>query len=366
MFANATFKVGISQRVVATLVACAVVLMSVGIYNTAQAASLTFISDTLSDSAPGVTSAHTIAFTLAAASTGLGNGDTTTITFEAGSFAIGSLASGDVSVTVNGSPDPFTGFATTTNTISFTNVAATAGQEVVVAIADTNITNPTAGSYDINISTGTGGDTGKTMVAIVATVLVEAIVDTTFTFTVSGVATSTVVNGETTTGSTTATSINYSTLTADIDEVLGQRLNVSTNAIHGFVVTVESDSDLESANGAVIDNFDEGSDESDPIPWADLTPNISQPNTWGHWGITTDDGDLNSLGSYYTGEFDNGDYIAVSSTTPREVFHHNGPADGATLNMGSTSVAYRVSITPLQEAADDYQTVLTYIATPTF
>jgi hypothetical protein len=31
-----------------------------------------------------------------------------------------------------------------------------------------------------------------------------------------------------------------------------------------------------------------------------------------------------------------------------------------------TEVGYKIEITPLQEAADDYTTTLTYIATPTF
>jgi hypothetical protein len=80
MFAKAT-NVGFAQRVVATLVASAVVLASYGVYTTAQAANLTFISDTLSDSDLSVTSAHTIEFTIPASNgTGL-SGDEITITF---------------------------------------------------------------------------------------------------------------------------------------------------------------------------------------------------------------------------------------------------------------------------------------------
>jgi hypothetical protein len=367
MFANATQKVGISQRVVATLVACALVLMSIGFYTTAQAASLTYISDTLGDSAPGVTSAHTISYTLAATSGGLANGNTSTITFEPGSFAIGSLASGEITVRVNGVIDPHAGFATTTNTISFNQVAASAGQEIEVAITTGNITNPAIGSYDVNVSTGGGGDTGKTMVAIVNTVLVTAKVDTTFTFTVTGIATSSTVNGNTTTGSTTPTAINYGYLVANTPEVLAQRLNVSTNAQHGFVVTVESDGNLRSANGADIDNFDDASDVAIPgTAWNAPTPNISNENTWGHWGVTTSDANIGTVDGYYSGvNFGSNEFVAAS-TSPRAVFAHTGPADGTTNYMGSSTVAYKVAITALQEAADDYQTTLTYIATPTF
>jgi hypothetical protein len=52
---------------------------------------------------------------------------------------------------------------------------------------------------------------------------------------------------------------------------------------------------------------------------------------------------------------------------------HNDPSDGTTGttdatgdDVGETFVGYQIEITPLQEAADDYQTILTYIATPTF
>ena len=67
MFAKTT-NVGFAQRVVATLVASAVVMASYGAYNIAQAANLTNVSDTLSDSDLSVTSAHTVEFTIPAAS----------------------------------------------------------------------------------------------------------------------------------------------------------------------------------------------------------------------------------------------------------------------------------------------------------
>jgi hypothetical protein len=36
------------------------------------------------------------------------------------------------------------------------------------------------------------------------------------------------------------------------------------------------------------------------------------------------------------------------------------------MGVGSTTVAYKVEITSLQEAAKDYTATLTYIATPVF
>ncbi len=357
MFANPT-HVGISQRVVATLVACAVVLSSIGVYTTVQAANLTEVSDTLSDSAPSVTSAHTIAFTIPAGSS-LGNGDTTSITFDAAFTGVNNVASGDVVVTVNGTPDAVGTFTPGAQSFSFDGIVAAAGDDVVVAIADSNITNPGAiDSYEIVVATD-AGDSGRTRVAIVDTVLVTAIVNTTFDFTITGLATSTAVNGTSTTGSTTPTAIPFGVLTANQIESLGQRLNVTTNARNGFVVTVESDGYLQSSNGAIIDNFDDGSDVAVPgTAWNAPSNNIADEETWGHWGLTSNDADL-------AAPFAANEFIAAS-TTPRTVFTHDGPADGTTQNLGEAEVLYQVQITPLQEAADDYSTVLTYIATPTF
>ena len=356
MFANATFKGDISQRVVATLVACAVVLMSIGFYTTAQAANLVAVSDTLSDSAPSVQSAHRIAFELPVGSS-LISSDSITIDFP--SFTtVNNVVLGDVTATVNGGAVTEANFSQTGTSFTFDGITAASGDDIVVAVAAGNITNPAAiQSYEITVTTE-DGDVGKTRVAIVNTVLVEAIVNTTFTFTITGTATSTAVNGVTTTGSTSPTSINFGTLVADDDEILAQRLNVTTNANNGFVVTVEQDGNLESANGAVIDSFTNGTNVNTPTAWAVPSDNIALENTWGHWGLTSTD-DLNA------NEFGTNGYVAAS-TTPRQIFAHNGPADGTTTDVGSSTVAYRIEITPLQEAADDYNTTLTYIATPTF
>ncbi len=365
MFANPT-KVGISQRVVATLVACAVVLWTLGVHATAQAADLVSVSDTLSDSDLSATAAHTISFTIPTGST-LANTDTVSITFPGAFTNTSSVVGGDLTVTVDGGADTATNFAESSGTISFDGIDATAGQVVVVAIADGKITNPaSAGSYELTVDTG-NGDSGKTRVAIVDNVLVTAVVNTTFDFTIDGVATSTGINGTSTTGSSTPTALDFGVLTAGEIKALGQQLNVRTNARNGFVVTVESDGDLQSSNGAVIDNFADGSDVSAPgTAWAAPTNDVNDETTWGHWGLTTNDSDLGSLGGFYSStDFSSGDFIAAS-TTAREVFHHDGPADNSTQDIGLASVLYQVEITGLQEAADDYNTTLTYIATPTF
>jgi hypothetical protein len=73
----------------------------------------------------------------------------------------------------------------------------------------------------------------------------------------------------------------------------------------------------------------------------------TSPNLWG----------VNA--AWYTGDFIN---------TPVEVFYHNTPVEYSQggMGVGSTTVAYKVEISNLQEAAKDYQATLTYIATPVF
>lgn len=373
MFVNAT-QVSITQRVVATLVACALMLWSIGVYSTAQAANLTLISDTLSDSDLSVTSAHTIKFTIPAASSFAAAADMT-ITFPTtpgtGFTGVATTLIADITATIAGVSVVVDNFGSTGQiiTLSF-DAIANAGEEIIVVIADGKITNSdTAGSYEIAVVTPS--DTGKTRVALIDNVVVSAIVDTAFDFTITGLATSTIVNGTSTTGSTTSTQIPFGTLVAGETKTLAQRLNVTTNASNGFVVTVEQDSNLLSSTGADIDGFINGAWTDTPTDWDANFPSNSllSEDTWGHWGLTSTDGDLQGAGAAFTGT---NQYIAAS-TTPRVIMAHNDPSDGTTHtataagdDVGETVIGYQIQITPLQEAADDYQTTLTYIATPTF
>lgn len=358
MFVIPTQHVGFTHRVVAMLVACATVLWSIGAYSVAQAANLTDVSNTLGDSGPSVTSSHDIRFTIPTGSS-LGTGQLVEITFPAGFTGVNSLVTGNITVTVDGTPDAHSNFTAVGQVISFDGVAATAGQDVRVQVAGGVVTNP-AGiqSYEFLIETPT--DSGRTRVAIVNYVEVTAVVDTIFDFVVAGTATSTSVNGTSTTGATTATTIPFGTLAPGGIYTLAQELTVETNARNGFVVTVEQDGNLQSSTGADIDGFIDGAYTNTPSAWAAPTNSLLNENTWGHWGLTSDDADHGSA------EFSGGDKWVAASTTPRAIFSHDRPADGTTQNAGSATVGYQVQITPLQEAGDDYNTTLMYIATPTF
>jgi hypothetical protein len=357
--------VGFTHRVVAMLVACAVLLWSVGAYTTAQAANLIEVKNTLTDSGPSALSGHSFSFEIPTGSTVLAVTDYT-ITFPAGFTGVNTVVAGNLTVRLNaGAPIVIGNFSAVGQVLTFDNVAAVAGDIVTVVLAPGVVTNP-AGiqSYEftINIANATT-DMGQTRVAIVNYVVVTAAVNTTFDFVVSGLATSTTINATSTTGSTTATLIPFGVLTPNQVYTMGQQLNVTTNAANGFVVTVEQDGNLQSSTGADIDGFSNGTYVNTPAAWSVPSNSLLLENTWGHWGLTSNDSNLNG-NEFNVGT--GGDRWVAASTTPRQVFSHTGPADGTSQDYGLAQVAYRVQISPLQEAGDDYTTTLMYIATPTF
>ncbi|MCA9365722.1 hypothetical protein KC723_02410, partial [Candidatus Kaiserbacteria bacterium] len=245
-----------------------------------------------------------------------------------------------------------------TTTIKIGNNATFSGDS---GDANAQMTNPAVGSYQIPITIG-GADSGETRVAIINTVTVSASVDTTFDFTVRGVAPGTDVNGTTTTGSSSPLAIDFGLLEAGVASTAAQNLDVVTNATNGFVVTVQVDHQLLSSTGADIDGFRNGGYDSTPQPWEAPNGTIGNENNYGHWGVTSEDA---SVGAGLADSFGT-ELYASASTTPLEVFRHNGPADGTTVDVGTTQVGYTVQITTLQEAGDDYNATLTYVATPIF
>jgi hypothetical protein len=348
-------------------------------FTTAEAANLTYVKDTLSDSAPSSASDHEIQFL---SPTGVGNSETITVTFPSSFTGTSSIVVGDIDFEINGIDETLVagapgagqwGFTWSGDTMTLT----AAGDESLAALATATIKigenadgpgvnqigNP-AGitSYEITITAGPS-DTGQTRVAIVNNVLVTANVDTTLTFTVNGTTTGVTVNGSPTTTATTTTSntLPFETLVNNVSKTLGQDLTVATNARNGYVVTVEQDTNLQSTTGADIDGFIDGAYTNSPSPWVAPSNNIANENTWGHWGLTTTDTTLLGAGP----DFAANEWVSPS-TTPRAIMAHSGPADGTTQDIGRATVGYQAQITALQEAGDDYSTTLTYIATPTF
>lgn len=364
----------------AAVVSLAIILWSLGVpsFRFAEAANVTTFSDTLSDTAPSVVANHTIEFITPSGVAAL---EDIVITFPAASFDLSTIGEEDIDLLEDGAAESIGGawtVATTSNTITISSagvasIAPGATTTILIGlhalndgVPNSQITNPAAGSYEIDVAAGSS-DTGSTRVAIIDNVTVTASVDTLFTFTVSGVQGGQTVNtADTTGGTTTATTIPFGELEADTASTAAQDLTVVTNASNGFVVTVQTDQQLTSSNGADIDGFRDGGYDSTPVAWQAPGGTLGQENEYGHWGITSDDPTLTAGLSNPFNAGSGGDRFASASTTPVEVFRHNGPTDGTITGQGTTRVGYKVEVSALQEAADDYTATLTYVATPVF
>ncbi len=384
-------RIGLAlQSKVSFLLIISILLWSMGVpalLNHAKAAQLTSVSDTLSTSNLTTNAKHSIAFVATnAIMTGqtikVGLDPATNNFVEAFSAATSSdiylgtsTATGYAVVTSCTSGNQATAVGNYNNgsdeNLTFTicgaspNIIATGTPVQIIVGSTTRLwTNPSvAGSYRITLG-GTNPNIGETRVAILPTVVVTASVNTSFTFTVSGLATSSSVGAITTTASSTATSLPFSTLASSTGAVIiGQTLQASTNARNGFSVTVQEDQPPTSSTGATIDLFANGATTSTPIACVAPSAQLDVPSTYGHFGVTSDDTDENSTGA---NEFGNATLWAGNIDQPRVLFSHSGPADGATQNKGLVHVAYKIQVSDLQEAGADYTNTLTYVATPTF
>ena len=359
--------IAVAAGLVVSLVAWSTMLRFVA---TAHAANLTSVSDTLSESRPGFASNHTIVFTN---STGTPAAGVISYTFDpntslfggigtvgladvtsTGMTVVGTCSAGANNVTLATSTTALTFTVCTGNTVS-------AGA-ITLKVLNTKITNPTStGSYVIRIADGS--NSADTRVAIVSGVNVTAAVATTFTFSVAGVATSTtLLNGATTTGNSASSSLNFGTIAPNSHAELAQQLYVTTNAANGFAVTVHEDQDMTSQTGNTIHLFDDANATSTPSTWVAPGAIINKPTTYGHFGVTSDD----SSGTVQFGTSTPLYAGSINPTSTLTVFSWTGPADGVTQNVGTAKVSYRIEVSPLQPAANDYTNNLIYVATPVF
>jgi hypothetical protein len=340
----------------------------------AHAAALTGASDTLGDSRPGFTSTHNIVFYNPSSTAALGvisyTFDPTTSAF--GSFA--SLTTANVTSTgMNIVASCGAGTSTVTMVASATGLTFTVCASNSIPVGTTTlkilspgVTNPTStGSYIVRIVAGTNA--ADTRIAVVNGVNVTAAIATTFTFTVSPLATSTtLLNNATTTGNDSSTTLPFGTITPNSHNELGQQLNVTTNASNGFAVTIHEDQDMTSNKGNSIHLFSNANATSTPSPWTAPTNIINNPLTYGHFGITSDDTSSTAVGAPFFGSSTPLYAGSFNPTSTLTVFGWTGPADGTTQNVGAAKVAMRIEISPLQAAANDYVNNLIYVATPIF
>ncbi len=367
------------QKPVVAIVVVATLLWSLGLpfslFPTARAANLGILRDVITDSGPGVLTNHAISFQ---ATTTVTAGQTIVVQFDpiGDDFDISTLVAADATstsfsiVSVCGAGgDEVTAVVDSGAPLEQVTLTVCAGDTVPtgvhnISFVNSHVENPAGeGSYVIRVLWGTA-DSGDTRVAVINHVTLTASVDTTLTFTITGVATSSTVNGDATStaAATTATLMPFGTLASGTlnAKTLAQDLSVTTNARNGFVVTVIQNQNLLSSTGADIDLFQNGNANVVPTAWTSPAATLGTENTYGHYGITSEDADLNG------DEFGVALYAGNFGTTTRQVFSHNGPADGSTPNIGLTRVGVKVQVSALQEAGNDYTNQLIYVCTPTF
>ncbi len=318
-----------------------------------EAASLEVARDTISDSDLGATDViHTIFASTTQAIPASGYFE---IVFDA---SITGISSANLTCPSSGTA----GGAGNTLTCTYDGGLAEGPYTIVL----TDAINPNAvGSYLVHIYTRTSGaveiEHSSVRIAIVNDVTVTATVEATLTFFVGGLATGAEVNGQLTTGSSTFQSLAFGTLPVGSSRTMGQQLRVTTNAYYGYTVTVFQDHNLLANNGADIDSFVDGTAASISAQnWVAPTGTLGDENTYGHFGVASNDASLSS-GDVFGAD----QWMGFDNTDPIQVMYHNGPADGSTDDIGSSTVAYRIQINALQEAGD-YSNTLTYICTPTY
>ena len=379
-----SFKKLSQAKQIAVVLVASTLTWAIGVpvfFSTASAAQMSQVSMTASSSVPSVLGNFILRFTSTSTAASL---STVTVQFSVGNSAgasneydLSNLVVGDMSATGMVIVSSCTA---TASELLFGSVSNSAGNRTVnftvcsgdtvaagaksISFTNNHIQNPsTVQSYKVTVG-GNFGDTGTAMTAIVNQVTVTASVDTTLTFTVTGVASGQSVNNESISTTSSATAIGFGTLASGTPVIAAQDLTVSTNAQNGFIVTVHEDQNLLSANGADIDLFSDGSAVFTPTAWATPTAALGVENSYGHFGLTSNDTDLNA------NEFFSGSVIkwtgAFGPTTTRAIFSHTGPADGVTQNIGRARVGYKILVSSLQEAATDYTNRLIYVCTPTF
>lgn len=351
-----------------------------------------------------VTARHTISFQLVQT---VPIGGTIVVTFpgsanntaspSASTFAFNNLAAANV--TFSGSGCATGALTISSPTISCTTTAAyTAGTTVTITVGSSTpalinptvsssgvcITSPTytctADTWKVQIDTTDGTDpldTGSTRIATIDSVQVQATVEPTITFTISGIPNGTNINSNGTWGvsscgsystnsgiDATATSVNLGILANGYVSFAAQQLSVSTNAATGYAITATSSGQLKNpATGAIILDANGGTGltaDNTPAPAAIAagTPAFGIHPCGARSNIGSDIWVNN--GTATTSRFLNPWNTGTNSYVAQLASYTGGAvtADKTNVVYGSTVAA----TTP----AGIYQTTLTYVATATF
>lgn len=377
-------RCALRHRYVSTSLIFACILWATGlpVLTRALALQISDFSDTLSTSKPGVGANHTILFTTPSGVPA--DGSTIDVDLPVG-FDVSLITEDDVDIADDGvelTTGAVCGAVQASVSVSLQTVsiavcsggggAIAPGSVVRIKIGDHAVesgigaeqivNSPALGYHEIGVG-GTMEDAGYTGVVIMESVTASGEVETYFGFSVGGVVFGESVNGDLTltTGTTTATSVPFGLVNYGNEYVLAQDLFVTTNSGGGFTVTVEASGDLASTIGSTIDPFADGGADAVPAPWAAPSAIVGNADTYGHWGITTEDTSLSDGDPFDTARYA-GNFIG----TPREIMYATSSADGTTAHIGATRVGYKLETSAMQEASREYRTDVRYVATPIF
>ncbi len=374
----------------------ALIILLVGMYVTipvGEAVDLTKERDTLSDSRPSVISSHTVIFK---ATTAVPLSGHVIIDLPA-TFTTPAMDFSDVAIYWDSS-DPPTTACTMAASCSATDCCVTVTEAedkiditlksgagivlddyVKVVIGDgaaagwEDITNPTAGSYDVDIITQNASaveiDTGKAMVYVIAGVTVSATVSESLTFARVGLVGGSCTGDTGTIDATIDTSgdadtVPFGTLGTNFT-VACQQLTVTTNAANGYVVTEQEDDQLKFDSTELADTICDANAcpiaSSNAAAWTDT----STVSGFGHGCEKSSGNDVVCVAAY----------DVWSSNKYYRQFASIADADSAQTLMSYTSGAqtvsdvaiihYKIKASSFQ-AAGTYQNAIVYIATPTY
>lgn len=341
-------------------------------------ADLSNVKDTVSDSRPSVDANHTIVFKLSAANP-IEENDTITITFAANfDLATNGVAFGDMDLSGSSSGDQaLAAVASSTGwgadvagqVVTFTAPTAVdtylgASETITVEIginatygtAGANqITNPTAAVYNIDITAaGDSSETGRAKVAIISGVTVSATVDESLTFTIAAVDSVDCTDGGSATAVTsTATTVPFSTLSANTFKKACQILTVDTNAGDGYTMTSQETDQLTNAG-------------ADTIPDTTCDSGSCDETTGGAWGTATNNGfghtclGFDCVAAYSSGT----NFRQFASIADTETAVQIRSSSTPVTNSIST-IVYKISVSGSQESGD-YSNTVVYIATAQF
>jgi len=249
-------KLFFSKIISATTIAALLFMFLIGPERALAVGYLTALKDTVSDESPSVVANHTIVFTTP---TGVTSGQTIILTFDNSTSVPAALDYTDidlmddgVDVTLAAAPTGTTWGVVRTSSavITFTNgTAVVAAGSIITIEIGTNATTVTTGDQQITngavgttklVITGTFADTGTIAIPIISddTVVVNAIVQPTITFTVSD---NTIYFGNLrSAGICFAQGTDPGAVTCPTTtETEAFYLTASTNATSGYIITVQ-------------------------------------------------------------------------------------------------------------------------------